>query len=70
MMHAPDLPRRDEPLWTADDVAAFLRISTSMVYKLARGRALPAVKVGTLLRFDPEAVRAFTRGRVVPLPRR
>jgi len=58
-----DAPRRDatasEPLWTAEDVAAFLRVSLSMVYKLRRQGSLPAVRVGALFRFRPEAVRGF-----------
>lgn len=51
-----------EPLWTAEDVAAFLRVSLSMVYKLRRLGALPAVRVGALFRFQPEEVRAYARG--------
>ncbi len=50
-----------EPLWTAEDVAAFLRVSLSMVYKLRRMGTLPAVRVGALFRFEPDRVRAFTR---------
>ncbi len=50
-----------EPLWTAEDVATFLRVSLSMVYKLRRIGTLPAVRVGALFRFEPDAVRAFTR---------
>ncbi len=60
-----DVPRASphvaEPLWTAEDVAAFLRVSLSMVYKLRRQGALPAVRVGALFRFEPGAVRAFGR---------
>ncbi len=51
-----------EPLWTAQDVAGFLRVSLSMVYKLRRVGALPAVRVGALFRFQPEEVRAYARG--------
>lgn len=55
--HATTHP--SEPLWTAEDVAAFLRVSLSMVYKLRRTGALPAIRVGALFRFQPDAVRAF-----------
>ncbi len=53
-----------EPLWTAEDVAAFLRVSLSMVYKLRRMGALPAVRVGALFRFQPDEVRAYARGEL------
>jgi excisionase family DNA binding protein len=42
-------------------VAAFLRVSLSMVYKLRRQGSLPAVRVGALFRFRPDAVRDFAR---------
>lgn len=61
-----------ESLWTADDVARFLRVSRSWVYHRAEAGQLPCLRIGGLLRFEPDAVRAFTRGgkpvggRVVP----
>lgn len=51
-----------EPLWTAEDVAAYLKVSLSMVYKLRRSGALPHVAIGALYRFQPDAVRAFASG--------
>lgn len=64
-------PLQDEPLWTAEDVAGYLQISLSMVYKLRRTKRLPSIAIGALYRFDPNQVRAFGRGelgaRVVPL---
>jgi hypothetical protein len=39
---------------------------------MAQSGRLPSLKVGGLLRFDPDAVRAFVRGdaqpKVLPLP--
>ncbi len=58
-------PRVTDPLWTAEDVAAFLRVSLSMVYKLRRQGSLPAVRVGALFRFRPDAVQDFARGEGV-----
>jgi excisionase family DNA binding protein len=49
----------DEVLWTVKDVAAFLRCSTSLVYKKAESGALPSLRIGALLRFDPSAVRTW-----------
>ena len=54
-----------EPLWTAEDVAGFLRVSLSMIYKLRRAGSLPAVRVGALYRFEPDAIRAFARGEPI-----
>jgi excisionase family DNA binding protein len=71
-------PTNPEPapdsLWDARDVAAFLKVSRSWVYHRAEAGELPCLRVGGLLRFDPEAVRAFARGettnraRVVAFP--
>jgi excisionase family DNA binding protein len=44
---APPTPRPlSEPLLTADEVAALLRVPRSTVYELTRTRRLPHVKVG------------------------
>lgn len=53
--------RLDAPdsLWTVDDVARFLRASPSWVYKAAARDAIPCVRIGAMLRFDPEALRRF-----------
>jgi excisionase family DNA binding protein len=61
MEATPATAHATEPLWTAEDVAAFLRVSLSMVYKLRRMGTLRAVRVGALFRFEPDVVRAFTR---------
>ena len=51
-----------EPMMTAEEVARFLRISLSMVYKLRREGTLPGIPIGALWRFHPDDVRAFSRG--------
>lgn len=48
-----------EPLWTVDDVAAYLKVSPELVYKLRRLKRLPAVRVGALFRWRPAVVRSF-----------
>ncbi len=53
-----------DPLLTAEEVAKFLRVSLSMVYKLRREGKLPAVPVGALYRFHPDVLRAYARGEV------
>jgi excisionase family DNA binding protein len=53
---------RQEPLWDAKDVATFLKVSRSWVYQRAEAGELPCVRIGALLRFDPEKIRAYGRG--------
>jgi len=48
-----------ENLWTVRDVAAYLKASISYVYKAAERGELPCLRIGSMLRFDPSAIRAF-----------
>jgi|HubBroStandDraft_1064217.scaffolds.fasta_scaffold27517_3 excisionase family DNA binding protein len=50
-----------EPLWDANDVARYLKSSRSWVYHRAEAGELPCLRIGGLLRFEPEAVRAYAR---------
>ncbi len=47
--------------WTADDVAAYLKVSSAWVWKQVRSNTgFPFVKLGTRnYRFDPVKVRAW-----------
>ncbi len=47
------------PLWTADDVAAYLGWHPQTVYRKARAGEIPSVKVGRALRFRPEEIEAL-----------
>jgi excisionase family DNA binding protein len=64
------------PLWSASDVARYLKSSRSWVYHRAERGELPCLRIGGLLRFDPEMIRAFARGEkptghhVIPFRRR
>jgi len=63
---------RFEVLWTAEDVAGYLKASRSWVYQKAEAGVLPSLRVCGLLRFEPATVRAFARNQrsgavVVPL---
>ena len=58
-------PRR---LMLAEEVADFLAVSPGMIRKLARSGALPAIRVGTALRFDPAAVDAYVDARTTRAP--
>jgi excisionase family DNA binding protein len=49
---------------TAEQVAAEWQVSVSLIYKLRREGKLPFVRIGTLYRFDPEAIRGYVRGEM------
>jgi excisionase family DNA binding protein len=53
-------------LWTVVEVASYLRVSRSWVYHRAAAGLLPCLRVGALLRFDPEAIRAYAQGGTAP----
>jgi len=52
-----------ERLWTVKDVATYLGVSKSWVYQHAEAGDLPCLRVGALLRFDPDAIRTWARHR-------
>lgn len=59
----PDFP---ENLWTVDDVARFARCSKSWIYKAAERGEVPCLRVGSMLRFEPNVVRRFFTVACVP----
>lgn len=63
--HEREDSRTEGPaLWSPRDVAEFLRVSRSWVYHKAEAGLLPVIKFpgSSLLRFDPDAIRAYARG--------
>jgi excisionase family DNA binding protein len=66
-----------EGLWTVKETAAYLRLSTSWIYKRVCANDFPHVKIGSVVRFVPEQVRQYaaaamkasepTGARVIPL---
>ena len=50
-------------LWTVAEVAAYLRVSRSWVYHRSAAWLLPCLRVGALLRFEPDAIRAYAQGQ-------
>ncbi len=66
-VNGPVLPP-DEMLWTAREVASYLRASVSWVYKAAERGELPCIRLGAMLRFDPSVIRAWLTARIIPLP--
>lgn len=52
-----------EPLWTATEVAAYLRMSKSWVrHETAAGR-LPCCRIGSAVRYLPDEIRGLALGR-------
>jgi predicted DNA-binding transcriptional regulator AlpA len=63
-------PGQSEALWTAQDVAAFLRVSVSWVYLHIQLGDLPYQRIGGLVRFFPGDIQAYARGeqpRAIPV---
>ena len=73
LLHA-ELHRLTRGLWSAQDVAHFLGVHRNWVYLQAEAGSLPCVRIGGLVRFDPEIIRAIGRGervkggRVIAVP--
>lgn len=69
-----ELHRLNRGLWSAQDVARFLGVHRNWVYLQAEAGSLPCVRIGGLVRFDPEIIRGIGRGehvkggRVIAVP--
>jgi excisionase family DNA binding protein len=50
-LHPHEMPVSDDEILTVTEVARFLRVPKSTVYKLARAGELPASKIGKHWRF-------------------
>lgn len=53
-------------LWTVTEVAAYLRVSRSWVYHRVAAGLLPCMRIGALVRFEPEKIRAYAQGQLPP----
>jgi predicted DNA-binding transcriptional regulator AlpA len=58
----------EEGLWNPSHVAEFLKVSRSWIYQKAEAGLLPVIRMpgSSLLRFDPEKIRAYARGEWKP----
>ena len=50
-------------LWTVEEVAEFLSLSRRWVYRAVAEGAIPHVRLGRSVRFDPSAIREWTAAR-------
>lgn len=48
-------------LMTISEVAAYMRVSRFTVYRLAKGRSIPATKIGRQWRFQKEEIDRWLR---------
>lgn len=55
-------------LWDSNDVARYLKVSRSWVYHRAEAGLLPCVRIGSLLRFDPDVIARIARGEKSSMP--
>jgi excisionase family DNA binding protein len=46
-----------DPLWTVEDVAAYLKLQPETIRSMARRRELPGLKIGKVWRFQKHAIR-------------
>lgn len=50
-----------EPLLMAEEVSQLLRVPVEHVYRLARRKELPSVRLGRYVRFTAEGVNAYIK---------
>lgn len=53
-----------ESIWTVEQTADYLKMSTSWVYKQAECGALPCIRMGGSLRFASFQVKRFVQERM------
>jgi excisionase family DNA binding protein len=53
----PHLNLPTAPLWTVDDVAAYLQLQPETIRSMARRGELPGLKIGKVWRFQNNAIR-------------
>ncbi len=51
----------DETLWTASDVAKYLKLCTKTIYTKAYKGEIPSVKFGRSLRFKPSVIKKLVK---------
>lgn len=51
-------------LMTIDELAAYMRVSRFTVYRLAKGRSIPATKIGRQWRFQKKEIDRWVTQRL------
>ena len=65
-MGPAEVGRQMDRLWTAKDVAAYLRTSLAWVYLHSEDGTLPSTRIAGLRRFFPLEIEAYARGVELP----
>ncbi len=55
---------------TVPELAAMLSLSRRQLYKMAAANRIPHFKIGSSVRFDPDAIRVWLEGKTLLPPRR
>ena len=63
MSQATPKNKADPVIWTVDDVAEYLRMSRSKVYRLVREQSIPGVRIGKAWRFRKDLLDAWLSER-------
>lgn len=59
--HTPPAPTTMRALWTQEDVAKYLRVSTRTVGRLTKAKKLPAFRAGRQWRYSPHAIETLAK---------
>ena len=51
--------RSNEPLWTVDDTARYLKMSKNWVYRRTESGEIPHGKFGRVIRYSPARIREY-----------
>lgn len=62
--HTNDYDKEDVVM-TVHDVAKYLRLSEATVYKLAKDKKIPAIKIGRAWRFQRRVVEEWIKRRTI-----
>ena len=54
-----------ERLMTIEEVADFLQVKKNTIYKKIQRGQIPYIKMGGLLRFDPQQIEAYVKARTI-----
>ena len=52
-----------DPLWTVEDMAAYLKLQPETIRTMARRGELPALKIGKVWRFQRHAIHKMLTGQ-------
>ena len=56
-------PGDEDALWTVRDLAARWKMSVPGIRSMINRDVIPSLKIGRLVRFDPQQIRAFERSQ-------